>query len=66
MKLITVSDHDGSVRELANGLNFETAYEFIAENDTDFDNPKWPDCDLILVDGDEEWIFEAESWFQIK
>ena len=66
MILFAVNDargFDGSELELGRDFSHTTAYEFIAKNDTDFDNPKWPDCDLVLVDGDEKWVFEAGAWF---
>ena len=66
MKLLAIPDRGKKIVELGRDLTFATAYEFILKNDTDFDNPKWPNHDLVLVDGDEKWAFEMGSWIQIK
>ena len=65
MILLAVHDETGVAIELGRDYNFETAYKFIAENETDFDNPKWPDCDLILTDGQQKWAFETGCWCEI-
>ena len=57
-----IAERDGEVLELGNDFNFETAYEFILEHDNDEENPWLEGYDLILIDGNESWAFEADCW----
>ena len=64
--MILIADRDGEIIELGLDFTFESAYDFIAENDTDFDKPWLDGFDIILVDGDKRYVFESASWFEIE
>jgi hypothetical protein len=58
MKLI--AERDGEVVELGDGFTFESAYDYIEAHDADYD---WMEgFDLVLVDGEVRWLFEADCW----
>jgi len=62
MKLIAKSETE--TRVLGEDFDYKTAYRFIFENDSDpEENPWLPGFDLILIDGDEAYILEADAWF---
>lgn len=49
---------------LGDDYTFESAYQYILEQDSDpFDNPWLEGFDLILIDDENKlWKFECESW----
>ena len=47
------------------GFTFETAYEFILEHDNDEENPWLEGYDIFLINGEEQWIFEADCWVPV-
>lgn len=63
--MILTADRDGEVLELGRGFTFETAYDFILERDSDEENPYLEGYDLVLSNGDETWVFEADCWAQV-
>jgi hypothetical protein len=67
MNLIAQNAQTGETRDLGSDFTFESAYEFIAENDSDpFENPWLPGFDLILIDGAEHWVLEADAWAPVE
>jgi hypothetical protein len=63
MNLIAQLNSD--IIELGRGFNFETAYEFILENDSNEDF--YPGYDLILIDDNlESYILEADCWALVE
>lgn len=68
MNLIAVNE-SGETRDLGSDFTFESAYEFIAENDSDPDENPWlPGFDLVLVEADNEtcWLLEADAWSPLR
>lgn len=48
---------------LGDDYDFETAYEYILEQDSDPDNPWLEDFALILIDDeDNQWRLECDCW----
>jgi len=64
MKLIATAGTE--TLELGDNFDSETAYEFILEHDNDEENPWLEGYDLILVDGDDQYIFETGCWYLIN
>jgi len=64
MKLIATAGTE--ILELGDNFDSESAYQFILENDSDPENNPWLEgYDLILIDGDTQYIFEADCWLEI-
>lgn len=58
--------NSADIIEFGVGFTFESATDFIAERDTDFDNPWLPDYEFILVNASgEEFVFESAAWFEV-
>jgi hypothetical protein len=58
MKL--VAERNGKTLLIGDGYTFESAYNEIVENDSDCG---WHvGYDLVLVDGETRWLFEADCW----
>ena len=49
-------------------FTFETAYQFILEQDSDPDDNPWLEgFDLILIDDEgKKWLFECDCWAPIE
>jgi hypothetical protein len=60
--MILTAERDGEVIELGRGFTLETAYEFILERDCDPENPWLEGYDLVVTDGTESWLLEADCW----
>lgn len=69
MKLI--GERDGDVVVFGEGFNFDSAVYFISENeflhdyhDDQFD-PWMEGYDLILIDGDDRWVYDGDGgWLE--
>ena len=58
-----IAERDGETLDLGETFNHETAYEFILDHDFDPEHNPWLEgYDLVLIDGDESWLFEADCW----
>jgi hypothetical protein len=65
MVLIARNSETAEVVAFRGAFTFQTAYDFIAERDTDFDNPWMPDYEFILTDSQgKEYVFEGAAWFE--
>lgn len=66
MNLIARNSKTAKVLAFAGVFTFENAYNFIAEHDTDFDNPLLPNYEFILTDSEgKEYLFEGAAWFEV-
>ena len=66
MKLIAV--HRDQKISFDEDFTFETAYQYILEQDEDpFGNPWLAAFDLILIDDEgKRWLFECDCWSPIE
>jgi hypothetical protein len=62
MNLIAVSPQE--TLDLGSGFTFETAYDLVFANDTE-ENPWLPGYEIILVDGEDRYVFATGCWEQI-
>jgi len=60
MKLI--AERDGAVVVLGEGFTFESAYEFIIEREEAENFTFMEGFDLVLIDGETRYLFEADCW----
>ncbi len=67
MRLTAQNAQTGEIVELGSGFTFESAYDFICENDNDPGQTPWlAGFDLILIDGAEHWVLEADAWSPVE
>ena len=54
------------VVEFGKDFTPESALDFVAERDTDFDNPWLSDYEFILIDAEGlEYVLECGAWFEL-
>ena len=60
-----IAQLNSEVIELGRGFDFETAYDFILEQDND--GEFYPGYDLILIDDNlDAYILEADCWAPVE
>ena len=63
--MILIAQLNSEVIELGRGFDFETAYEFVLEQDCNEDF--YPGYDIILIDDNlESYILEADCWALVE
>jgi hypothetical protein len=66
MILIAVRSGDGFEEKIGQDFTFESASALIEEKDADQDeNPWFEGCDLILVEGERQFMFDGEGWISL-
>ena len=63
MILVAIRSGDGFQQEIGQDFTFESANALIEEMDSDQDeNPWFEGCDLALIDGERQFLFDGEGW----
>ena len=66
MILVAVHSGDGFQQEIGRDFTFESANALIEEMDSDQDeNPWFEGCDLALIDGERQFLFDGEGWLSL-
>lgn len=66
MILIAVRSGDGFQEKIGQDFTFESASALIEEKDADQDeNPWFEGCDLVLVEGERQFMFDGEGWISL-
>jgi hypothetical protein len=66
-KLYAVPESSSNKAEVFLGdYTFETAYDYLAELDSDWDNPFMPGYDFVITDGVDRYILEADCWAPLE
>jgi len=67
MILVAVRSGDGFQQEIGQDFTFESASALIEEKDADQDeNPWFEGCDLVLVEGERQFMFDGEGWISLN
>ena len=67
MILIAVRSGDGFEEKIGRDFTFESASALIEEKDADQDeNPWFEGCDMVLIDGDRQFMFDGEGWLCVS
>lgn len=60
-----IAQLNSEVTELGHGFDFETAYEFVLEQDNEEDF--YPGYEIILIDDNlDAYILEADCWVPVE
>ena len=66
MILIAVRSGDGFQEKIGQDFTFESASALIEEKDADQDENPWCEgCDLVLVEGERQFMFDGEGWISL-